>query len=162
MKDTIKERIASLRRFMQKKQINAFIIPSTDPHAGEYVPEHWEARKWLSGFTGSAGTLVITEKEGGLWTDSRYFLQAEEQLNGTGIDLQKEGLSSTPSIAEWLGEKLQAGSKIGIDGWVNSISTVENLSRQLLTHQLTLISTEDPFTSIWENRPSIPYLLSTK
>jgi Xaa-Pro aminopeptidase len=156
MKDTIKERIASLRRFMQKKQINAFIIPSTDPHAGEYVPEHWEARKWLSGFTGSAGTLVITEKEGGLWTDSRYFLQAEEQLNGTGIDLQKEGLSSTPSIAEWLGEKLQAGSKIGIDGWVNSISTVENLSKQLLTHQLTLISTEDPFTSIWENRPSIP------
>lgn len=156
MKDTIKERIASLRRFMQKKQINAFIIPSTDPHAGEYVPEHWEARKWLSGFTGSAGTLVITEKEGGLWTDSRYFLQAEEQLNGTGIDLQKEGLPSTPSIAEWLGEKLQAGSKVGIDGWVNSISTVENLSKQLLTYQFTLISTDDPFASIWENRPSIP------
>lgn len=156
MKDTIKERIASLRCFMQKEQINAFIIPSTDPHAGEYVPEHWETRKWLSGFTGSAGTLVITEKEGGLWTDSRYFLQAEEQLNETGIDLQKEGLSSTPSIVEWLGEKLQAGSKVGIDGWVNSISTVENLSRQLLTYQLTLISTEDPFASIWENRPSIP------
>ena len=83
----ISDRIEALRRFMQTKGISAFIVPSTDPHSGEYVPAHWESRKWISGFTGSAGTAVITMSQGGLWTDSRYFLQAEEQLQGSGLIL---------------------------------------------------------------------------
>ena len=86
---------------MKGKGLAAFIVPSTDPHAGEYVPEHWESRKWISGFTGSAGTVVITLNEAGLWTDSRYFIQAEEQLEGTGIQLFKDRLPETPSITEW-------------------------------------------------------------
>lgn len=102
MKEEIKKRIISLRTFMKRQGIAAFIIPSTDPHSGEYVPEHWESRKWISGFTGSAGTVVITKDKGGLWTDSRYFLQASEQLQDTGITLFKDRLPDTPTIAEWL------------------------------------------------------------
>lgn len=145
-----------MRQFMQAHQLHAFIVPSTDPHAGEYVPPHWESRKWLSGFTGSAGTLVLTDKKGGLWTDSRYFLQAKEQLADTGITLFKDGLPSTLSISEWLGEQLQPGNKVGIDGWVNSISTVMALQDKLQKYGLSLTSTNDPFDFIWENRPSLP------
>lgn len=95
MESQITTRIAALRQFMHNHQLAAFIVPSTDPHSGEYVPEHWEARKWISGFTGSAGTAVITMEQGGLWTDSRYFLQAAEQLAGTGITLFKERIPGT-------------------------------------------------------------------
>ena len=117
-KKEIRERIEALRAFMQENGLAAFIVPSTDPHSGEYVPEHWESRKWISGFTGSAGTAVITLYNiGGLWTDSRYFLQAEEQLKDTGILLFKERMPETPSIPEWLGSVLPAGSKVGIDGY---------------------------------------------
>lgn len=156
MKDTIKKRIASLRQFMQTNSIDAFIIPSTDPHAGEYVPAHWESRKWISGFTGSAGTAVITLSKGGLWTDSRYFLQAEEQLNDTGIVLFKQGLSETPSLSQWLGQVLPTKSKVGIDGWVNSLSTVNAWQTQLQEYGLQLLSINDPFATIWKNRPSLP------
>ena len=103
MKSEIINRIASLRNFMRKHKLSAFIIPSTDPHSGEYIPKHWEARKWISGFTGSAGTVVVTLDKAGLWTDSRYFLQATAQLENTGITLFKERLPETPSIVEWLG-----------------------------------------------------------
>ena len=99
----IQGRITTLRRFMAEHGISAFIVPSTDPHSGEYVPAHWESRKWVSGFSGSAGTVVITEDKAGLWTDSRYFIQAEEQLEGTGIQLFKDRLPETPSIPQWLG-----------------------------------------------------------
>ena len=112
----ISDRIEALRRFMHTKGISAFIVPSTDPHSGEYVPAHWESRKWISGFTGSAGTAVITMSQGGLWTDSRYFLQAEEQLQGSGLILFKDRLPETPSIADWLGSVLKPGEKVGIDG----------------------------------------------
>ena len=95
MKTEIKSRLAALRAEMEARQLSAFIVPSTDPHSGEYVPEHWETRKWISGFTGSAGTAVITLENAGLWTDSRYFIQAEEQLAGTGIRLFKERLPET-------------------------------------------------------------------
>ena len=114
----IKKRMEALRLQMKEHQLSAFIIPSTDPHSGEYVPEHWETRKWISGFTGSAGTAVITLDDAGLWTDSRYFIQAEEQLEGTGIRLFKDRLPETPSIDEWLGSILKKGDKVGIDGWV--------------------------------------------
>lgn len=156
MKHKIRERVALLRTFMQEKGIRAFIVPSTDPHSGEYVPEFWESRKWISGFTGSAGTAAITDETGGLWTDSRYFLQAASQLEDTGIMLFKDRLPETPSIAEWLGSVLSPGDKVGIDGWVNTTAEAENLQKQLQAYGLQLVSTEDPFQRIWKDRPSLP------
>ena len=128
---TVKERIASLRETLKLMGLKAFIVPSTDPHMSEYVASHWEARQWISGFTGSAGTIVVTEKEAGLWTDSRYFLQASEQLQGTGIDLYKEKLPETPSIAEFLKSRLSKGDVVGIDGQVFSLSTAKAMRKEL-------------------------------
>ena len=157
MKTKIKSKLAALRTEMEARQLSAFIVPSTDPHSGEYVPEHWESRKWISGFTGSAGTAVITLTDAGLWTDSRYFIQAEEQLSGTGIRLFKDRLPETPSIGEWLGSVLKAGDKVGIDGWVNSHQEVLGLRNELKTKGLTLETmTEDIFDTLWTDRPSLP------
>lgn len=156
MKEEIRKRIASLRSFMQEVGISAFIVPSTDPHSGEYVPAFWESRKWISGFTGSAGTAVITLNEGGVWTDSRYFLQAASQLEDTGLALFKDRLPETPSIAGWLGSILPAGSKVGIDGFVSTAAEAESLQLALSTYGLTLVTVDDPFTSIWTDRPQLP------
>ena len=156
-KREITSRLAALRQEMQVRQLSAFVIPSTDPHSGEYVPEHWETRKWISGFTGSAGTAVITLNEAGLWTDSRYFIQAEEQLEGTGISLFKDRLPETPSIGEWLGSVLNEGDKVGIDGWVNSNQEAESLRNELKTYGLVLETmTEDIFDTLWNDRPGLP------
>ena len=157
MKTEIKNKLAALRAEMKAHQLSAFIVPSTDPHSGEYVPEHWESRKWISGFTGSAGTAVITLTDAGLWTDSRYFIQAEEQLAGTGIRLFKDRLPETPSIGEWLGSILKAGDKVGIDGWVNSHQEALGLRNELKTKGLRLETmTEDIFDTLWTDRPSLP------
>ena len=156
-KAEIKNRLAELRLEMAARQLSAFIIPSTDPHSGEYVPEHWETRKWISGFTGSAGTAVITLEDAGLWTDSRYFIQAEEQLEGTGIRLFKDRLPETPSIDEWLGSILKKGDKVGIDGWVNSHQEAHALRNGLAESGLELVTmTEDIFDALWKDRPSLP------
>lgn len=156
-KTEIRERIEALRTFMKERGLAAFIVPSTDPHSGEYVPGHWESRKWISGFTGSAGTAVITLYNiGGLWTDSRYFLQAEEQLKDTGITLFKERMPETPSIPEWLGSVLPPGSEVGIDGWVNTTEEAISLRTELKSYGLQLTITEDPFAHIWEDRPNLP------
>mgnify|MGYP003292993886 FL=1 len=156
-KAEIKNRLAGLRLEMAARQLSAFIIPSTDPHSGEYVPEHWETRKWISGFTGSAGTAVITLEDAGLWTDSRYFIQAEEQLEGTGIRLFKDRLPETPSIDEWLGSILKKGDKVGIDGWVNSHQEAHALRNGLAESGLELVTmTEDIFDALWKGRPSLP------
>ena len=153
----IKNRLTALRKQMQVHQLSAFIVPSTDPHSGEYVPEHWESRKWISGFTGSAGTAVITLEDAGLWTDSRYFIQAEEQLAGTGIRLFKDRLPETPSITEWLGSILKKGDKVGIDGWVNSHQEASGIQQELKTYGVELeMMTQDIFDAIWENRPGLP------
>ena len=156
MKSEITNRIAGLRHFMRKHQLSAFIIPSTDPHMGEYVPAHWEARKWISGFTGSAGTVVVTPDKAGLWTDSRYFIQAAEQLEGTGITLFKDRLPETPSIIEWLSCVLNAEDNVGIDGWVNSYQEAGDLQRELEKKQIHLILTPDPFCELWADRPALP------
>ncbi len=156
MSTEITGRIASLRAFMKKRGLSAFIIPSTDPHSGEYVPAHWEARKWISGFTGSAGTAVITLDRGGLWTDSRYFLQAEAQLKDTGIALFKDRLEGTPSIPEWLGSELKPQDKVGIDGWVNTYSEAKSLQNALAAYGIELTTSDDPFQLIWEDRPALP------
>lgn len=153
----IKKRMEALRLQMKEHQLSAFIIPSTDPHSGEYVPEHWETRKWISGFTGSAGTAVITLDDAGLWTDSRYFIQAEEQLEGTGIRLFKDRLPETPSIDEWLGSILKKGDKVGIDGWVNSYQEAHALRNALAEDGIELVTmTKDIFETLWEDRPSLP------
>ena len=153
----IKSRLAALRQEMKARQLSAFIVPSTDPHSSEYVSEHWETRKWISGFTGSAGTAVITLEDAGLWTDSRYFIQAEEQLEGTGIRLFKDRLPETPSIGEWLGSILKEGNKVGIDGWVNSHQEAFGLNNELKAKGLALETmTEDIFDTLWENRPCLP------
>lgn len=156
MKSEIINRLAELRNFMRKYKLSAFIIPSTDPHAGEYVPQHWEARKWISGFTGSAGTVVITLDQAGLWTDSRYFLQAAEQLADTGITLFKDKLPETPSIVEWLGSVLAEGDNVGIDGWVNNYQEVRELRKNLEKKLLSLTAVPDPFKELWTDRPPLP------
>ena len=153
---TVKERITALRATFKQNKIKAFIIPSTDPHMSEYVAPHWEARKWISGFTGSAGTVVITENEAGLWTDSRYFLQAAEQLQGTDIELYKEKIAGTPTIADFLKSKLIAGDTVGIDGQVFSVIEARTLQEELSTYGILLKTIADPFDSIWKDRPLIP------
>ena len=156
MKQEIRNRIAALRTFMKEEGISAFITPSTDPHSGEYTPERWESRKWISGFTGSAGTAVVTLDKGGVWTDSRYFLQAEDQLADTGLSLFKDRLPETPSITEWLGSVLKEGDKVGIDGWVTTTTEAEGLATELKEYGLNLQTVKDPYDTLWTDRPSIP------
>lgn len=156
MNEIITKRIALLREWMGKNELSAFIIPSSDPHLSEYVSECWKSRQWISGFTGSAGTIVITLKSAGLWTDSRYFLQAEKELKETGISLYKMGLAETPSFEIWLTEELNTGDKVGIDGKMISIFAVGNIINHIKSKGLILSSDKDPFEEIWENRPGIP------
>ena len=156
MKESITERIGRLRQCLREQSLSAFIIPSTDPHSGEYVPDHWKTREWVSGFTGSAGTAVITLDDAALWTDSRYFLQAADQLDGTGIRLMKDRLPDTPSIPEWLGQSLSPGARVGVDGWVNTIGETQALREALAREGLTLRTDYDPVTRLWDDRPALP------
>lgn len=144
---------------MKRERIDAFIFPSTDPHNGEYVPDHWMGREFISGFNGSAGTAVVTMDAAALWTDSRYFIAAAEQLKGTEFALMKEKVEGTPTIAQWIGRKLSAngGTQVGIDGMVNSISCVEQLINELRQQGgLTVRTNFDPLRWIWHDRPEIP------
>lgn len=152
----IHERLSELRKFMEAKGLHAFIIPSTDAHLSEYPALHWQSRQWISGFTGSAGTVVVTRSKAGLWTDSRYFLQAANELSGTEIELFREGLPATPSIEEWLTEELGEGEYVGIDGNVYAAKEAFSLTHKLNIKGLHLISDYDPFAEIWRNRPQIP------
>lgn len=156
MEQKINERIHALRMLFKPQPISAFIIPSTDPHLSEYVAPHWETRKWISGFTGSAGTVVILSDKAGLWTDSRYFLQAADELKDTEITLYKEMLPETPTLIEYLCQNLQPGEKVGIDGNMFSVSQVEQLSQLLKKHQIELEITGDLIGEIWLNRPPMP------
>ncbi|GAB6124005.1 aminopeptidase P family protein [Dysgonomonas termitidis] len=156
MSNTIHKRLNALRRFMEEKGLHAFIIPSTDSHLSEYPASHWASREWISGFTGSAGTVVVTREKAGLWTDSRYFLQAASELDGTGIDLFKDGLPQTPAIDEWLASELGEGDYVGIDGNVYAAKEAFNLTKKLNMKGLHLISDYDPFDVIWHDRPEIP------
>ena len=153
MKESI---IGRLRQCLREQSLSAFIIPSTDPHSGEYVPDHWKTREWVSGFTGSAGTAVITLDDAALWTDSRYFLQAADQLDGTSIRLMKDRLPDTPSIPEWLGQSLSPGAVVGVDGWVNTIGETQALREALAREGLTLRTDYDPVTRLWDDRPALP------
>ena len=156
MKQHIKERIRAFRTMLCANGLKAFIIPSTDPHLSEYVAPHWMSREWISGFTGSAGTVVILADKAGLWTDSRYFLQAENELEGSGITLYKEMLPETPSITEFLCQNLHPGESAGIDGKMFSVQQVEQMKEELAAHRLRIELSGDPLEEIWEDRPSIP------
>ena len=144
---------------MKREHLSAFIFPSTDAHQSEYVADHWRGREWISGFNGSAGTAVVTMKSAALWTDSRYFLAAEEQLEGTECQLMRLKMEGTPTIAEWLGKELQdvQSPEVGLDGMVNSYNYVKDLSCSLRKlGGITLRTNLDPLEQIWENRPSLP------
>lgn len=156
MNSIINERIAALRAHIVKENIQAFIIPSTDPHLSEYVAPHWQSREWISGFTGSAGTVVVTAKEARLWTDSRYFLQADRQIEGTGIALYKEMLPETPSIPAFLSSLLQKGDTVGIDGKMFSADEVQHLQRELRQSGIHVKSIADPMQLLWSDRPAMP------
>lgn len=156
MNSTINNRIAALRAHIAQEQIQAFIIPSTDPHLSEYVAPHWQSREWISGFTGSAGTVVVTAKDAGLWTDSRYFLQATRQLEGTCITLYKEMLPETPNIPEFLSAHLQEGDCVGIDGKMFSAEEVEHLQKELKKSGIRIKSIADPMQLLWTDRPAMP------
>ena len=156
MKQSIKERIHALRMTFRPNNIKAFIIPSTDPHLSEYVARYWMSREWISGFTGSAGTAVILMDKAGLWTDSRYFLQAEKELEGSGITLYKEMLPETPSITKFLCQNLKPGESVSIDGKMFSVQQVEQMKEDLAPYQLQVNLFGDPLKNIWKDRPSMP------
>ncbi len=156
MEQTIAQRITALRAWMGRNGVEAFIIPSTDPHLSEYVAPHWQSREWISGFTGSAGTVVVTSQKAGLWTDSRYFLQAARQLEGSGIELYKEMLPDTPTIPDFLTKELEAGNSVGIDGNVFSTQAALSLQKALDACGIRLKSTADPMEELWPDRPPMP------
>lgn len=160
MKEDIEKRLTSLRDVMRRERLAAFIFPSTDAHQSEYVPDHWKGREWISGFNGSAGTAVVTMEAAALWTDSRYFLAAEKQLEGTEFQLMKLRVAGTPTIAQWLGGQLadSDSKEVGVDGNVVSVAYARQLVDELRKEGgLTLRTNFDPLAVIWTDRPELPY-----
>lgn len=159
MVDVIKQRLDSLREVMRREKMAAFIFPSTDAHQSEYVAPHWQGREWISGFNGSAGTAVVTLTKAALWTDSRYFLAAEQQLKGTEFQLMKQRVEGTPTIAQWLAEQMAEvdSPEVGLDGMVNSYHETQALIAELYqAGGVTVRTNFDPLDIIWKDRPSIP------
>lgn len=153
---TSRDRIEKLRQLMKDNQMDAYIIPSYDAHQSEYVAEHWKGRQWLSGFTGSAGTVVVTLEDAGLWTDGRYYIQAEQQLAGSGIRLFKMTEPGVPSYSEWLVTVLKEGAAVGFDGTVFSTNMVKKMEVDLKAKSITLKMEQDLLDELWKDRPAIP------
>ena len=151
----IKERVASLREAMRAAGVSACIIPGTDPHASEYIAEHWKERVWISGFTGSAGTAVVGLEKAGVWTDSRYFLQGAEQLEGSGFDLMKMGMPETPDIISWIGAELKAGERVGVNAQMFSVNGYAAMKAELKIYGVELVSIDLP-AQVWKDRPALP------
>ena len=151
----INERIALLRNAMRKAGVAACIIPGTDPHASEYIAEYWKERVWISGFTGSAGTAVVALEKAGLWTDSRYFLQGEEELKGSGMDLMKMGLPETADIIPWLIDTLKPGEKVAVNAQMFSVNAYAAMKSELETVGIELVSI-DLMKEVWTDRPDLP------
>lgn len=152
----VNDKIKLLREHMKKNGLDAYIIPSSDPHLSEYVADHWKARAWISGFTGSAGTFVAAMDESGLWTDGRYFIQAEKQLTGSEIKLFKMGNPGVPSYTEWIAEKLKNGDCVGFNGRTISVFDYREMERKLSAKGIRIDKSHDLVGSIWDNRPQIP------
>ncbi len=156
MKEKIKQRISDLRVLMQQKALDAYVIFGTDPHLSEYLPEHWQTRSYISGFTGSAGTVVVSQKKAALWTDSRYFLQAEEQLSGSGIEMIKLRVSGQPDPTEWLRINLMENAIVGTDEWCISASQFNQMQNSLIKSGIKLKESGDLLDEIWHDRPTLP------
>lgn len=159
MTHTINERVGRLRSWMEENGFTAFVFPSSDPHNSEYVADHWKSREWISGFSGSAGTAVLTLEHAALWTDSRYFIAAEKELNGIGFQLMKLRVEGTPSVSEWLASELSTYEKavVGLDGNVNSFAEVAAMEQELATKgNITVRTDVDPMAELWTDRPVIP------
>ncbi len=157
MNNTIlKKRLKSLRRWMEEEEMDVFVVPTTDPHNSEYTPDHWKARQWLTGFDGSAGIAVVTRDKAALWTDSRYFLQAERQLEGTAFILMRDGLSDTPSISEWIKKILPEGGNVGYFNEMMTKELCDSLFGDLGEGFYRISSESDPYRFIWSERPEIP------
>ena len=152
----IPEKLIELRRIMDRENIAAYIISGTDPHNSEYLPAPWQQRKWISGFTGSYGTVVVTKNEAGLWTDTRYFIQAEKELAGSGIKLHKLRIPGAVDYPQWLAEVLESGTKVGIDGFCMSVSDVRNLKNALSPKNITIQEQIDLLGEMWFDRPALP------
>lgn len=156
MKELIENRISNLRIEMQKKELDAYIIYGTDPHLSEYIPAYWQTRPFISGFTGSAGMVIVSLTKVALWTDSRYFLQAEEQLSGTGIELVKMRVTGQPEPAEWLKMNLERGSSVGTDEGCISVNQFRQLESRLSQSGILLKESGDLLKAIWIDRPTLP------
>ena len=157
----INQRLEKLREVMRREHLSAFIFPSTDAHQSEYVADHWQGRAWISGFNGSAGTAVVTMRSAALWTDSRYFIAAEEQLRGTEFQLMKLKVEGTPTISDWIASELSQNEdecrEVGLDGMVNSYNdTMALISDLRKAGGITVRTNFDPLEQIWMNRPAIP------
>ena len=156
-----KARVEALRRWLRGEGLNAYVVPTLDPHNSEYLPFRWQTREWLTGFTGSAGLAVVTLEKAALWTDSRYFLQAEEQLAGTGIELMREGTAGTPEPTRWIEEQLQDGDAVGFCGECMSKELFDSLFADLSDRIAVRVSENDPFDYLWRDRPDMPRTLIT-
>lgn len=156
MVNSISGRLEALRSAMRDRGVSATVIPQSDPHQSEYLASHWQARRYFSGFTGSAGTLVVTMTDAMLWTDSRYFIQAASQLAGSGIGLMKDGLPGTPSINAWLASNMVRGSVVGVNGWLISAESARSMEAALSQYDLKLDMEFDPLDELWPDRPALP------
>lgn len=152
----VSEKLEILRTEMKKYGVDAYIAPTSDPHQSEYLPEHWKIREWLSGFTGSAGNLVVTSKRAGLWTDGRYFIQAERELEGSGIELFRSGEPRVPAMFDWIAETLENGSTLGIDGRLFSAKQVAGISRKMNGRGIKLKLDCELVDGLWTDRPELP------
>jgi Xaa-Pro aminopeptidase len=152
----IKTRIEQLRDWMRKRQIDAYIIPSADPHKSEYLPDHWKVREWISGFSGSAGTVLVTDDHAGLWTDSRYFLQAEQEFKNTPFALHKMDSQGQPDYLSWIATELFKGQCVAVDGMIWSYAEIKKIEKLCLTEGIILKTDLDPFPDIWDSREGLP------
>ena len=148
----IKDRVEALRKLMKQNKMDAYIIPSFDAHMSEYVAAYWKGREWISGFTGSAGTAVITLENAGLWTDGRYYIQAQNQLEGSGIRLFKGAEPDVPSCTQWLRDTLKEGSTVGFDGNVFSVEMVKDMDKEFKANKITVKIEKDLINELWEDR----------
>lgn len=153
---TTQDKLKALRQAMQSAGIDAFIVPSQDPHQSEYVADHWQARRWLTGFDGSAGTAVVTQAEAGVWTDSRYFIQAEEQLKGSGFELKKLTVPYTAEHLDWLRSHLPEGATVGCSSQLYTVKALKKMEHEIQKSGLQLTYGHDLIDEIWSDRPPLP------
>jgi len=153
---TINDRLAALRTVMEKYGLDAYLVPSSDPHQSEYVADHWKAREWLSGFTGSAGILIVTPDHAGLWTDSRYFIQAERELADSEVALHKQLIPHAPEHISWLADNLPKDGRLGCDGFIFSLGQMRYLEKQLSPRGILILHDLNLIEDIWTDRPALP------